>query len=54
MLYEIVVYRPDEDSDHEVIGTARGMFLADFEVRQANSAAERDGVAYRHYYRPAR
>ncbi|MEU7243359.1 hypothetical protein [Streptomyces sparsogenes] len=54
MLYEIVVYRPDEDSEHMVTGTAQGMFLADFEVRQANSAAERDGVAYRYYYRAAR
>ena len=52
MEYEIVCYRLDQDEgSDEVIDTVTGSFLANFRVRQENSAAERDGVAYRYYYR---
>ncbi|MYY03107.1 MULTISPECIES: hypothetical protein [unclassified Streptomyces] len=53
-MYEIVCHRPGETGPHDVIGTERGQFLADFRVRQENSKAERDGVAYRYYFRVAR
>ncbi|MFH9813456.1 hypothetical protein ACH4NI_35490 [Streptomyces olivaceus] len=53
-MYEILCHRPDEDGSHNVVGTEQGQFLADLRIRQENSQAERDGVAYRYYYRTAR
>ena len=41
-MYEIVCYRPDEGTDHEVVATVRGYSLSQIRARQENNAAERD------------